>query len=177
MNPQPSLARRLLAAALLPCLLMAARPALTQGTAPRYTVEIIVFRSGDEAPLAAGAASSGDGGADVIATPIAASRLGGAAARLRSGGGYRVLAHAAWTQGAAAWNSRRGVSAQALGLPGIEGKVIIERGQYLHLGVDLTIDDGGKRYRISEVRRVKTDEVQYFDHPAIGVIAVVSPAG
>jgi hypothetical protein len=174
MNLQPSLARRLLAGALLPALLLGATPALPQGATPRYTVEIIVFRSGNEAALAAGASSSGDGGADVAATPVAPSRLGGAAAKLRSGGGYRVLAHAAWTQGPAAWNSRRGVSVERLGLPGIEGKVILERGQYLHLGVDLTIDDGGKRYRINEVRRVKTDEVQYFDHPAVGVIAVVS---
>ena len=33
---------------------------------------------------------------------------------------------------------------------------------------------GGRRYRISEVRRVKADEIQYFDHPSVGVIAVVS---
>lgn len=176
MESQPSPARRLLAAALLPVVLMAATPALPQGAATRYTVEILVFRAGDGAALEAGASASGNGGADVVATPVPTARLGGAASRLRSGGGYRVLGHAAWTQGPAAWNSRRGVAAERVGLSGIEGKVILERGQYLHLGVDLTIDDGGRRYRINEVRRVKTDEVQYFDHPAVGVIAVVTPA-
>lgn len=176
MESQPSPFRRLLAATLVPALLAAATPALPQAAAaPRFTVEILVFRSGDEAALEPGASSSGNAGADVAATPVATSRLGGAASKLRTGGGYRVLAHSAWTQGPAAWNSRRGVSARELGLPGIEGKVILERGQYLHLGVDLTIDDGGRRYRINEVRRVKPDEVQYFDHPAVGVIAVVTP--
>lgn len=176
MESQPSPVRRLLTAALLPLLMLAAPVALPQAATPRYTVEILVFRSGDGAALDAGAGTSGEGGADVAATPVATSRLGGAASRLRSAGGYRVLAHTAWTQGPAPWNSRRGVSTRSLGLSGVQGKVILERGQYLHLGVDLTIDDGGRRYRINELRRVKTDEVQYFDHPAVGVIAVVTQA-
>jgi hypothetical protein len=174
MNSPPSPLRRLAIAALIPALCFAAMPAVPQTAAPRYTVEIIVFRNaGNGGALAAGSAVSTAG--DVVATPVESRKLGGAASRLRSAGGYRVLGHAAWSQGAAGFNSRRGVSAAQLGLgAGVEGKVILERGQYLHFGVDLTIDDGGQRYRINEVRRVKPDDIQYFDHPAVGVIAVVS---
>ncbi|MET0281361.1 MAG: CsiV family protein [Steroidobacteraceae bacterium] len=174
MTSQPSLVRRLAMGALLPALCLVALPALPQNAAPRYTVEIIVFRtSATTGALGAGSAVSGSG--DVTATLLESGKLGGAAARLRAAGGYRVLGHATWSQGAAGFNSRRGVSASQLGLgAGVEGKIILERGQYLHFGVDLTIDDGGQRYRINEVRRVKSDEIQYFDHPAVGVIAVVS---
>jgi hypothetical protein len=174
MNAMPSLVRRLALGALLPALCFAAMPAIPQTAAQRYTVEIIVFRnSGNAGALAGDAAVSASG--DVAATPAESTRLGGAASRLRSAGGYRVLGHAAWSQAAAGFNSRRGVSAAQLGLgAGVAGKIILERGQYLHFGVDLTIDDGGQRYRINEVRRVKPDDIQYFDHPGVGVIAVVT---
>lgn len=164
---------------LLALLLLGSAAAIPQQAGNRYTVEIVVFRNGGQAAaLDAGAAASA-GGDDVEPTLIATRRLGGAASRLRAAGGIRVLAHAAWTQSATGWNSRRGVSTARLGIggAGLAGKVILERGQYLHLGVDLTIEDGGRRYRINEVRRVKADEIQYFDHPAVGVLALVTAGG
>lgn len=168
------LRRRLLAA----CLAAIAAPAIPQQVPARYTVEVVVFRQGGaEAPPALAEATLA-GGADIEPTPATGRRLGGAATRLRTAGGYQVLGHAAWSQGPAAWNSRRGVSASRAGLGGaVSGKVILERGQYLHLGVDLMVEDGGQRYRIQEIRRVKPDEVQYFDSPALGVIAIVTAGG
>jgi len=165
--------RRMHALALL---LLASMVALPQQASNRYTVEIVVFRNGGQTGALAETAAGAVGGDDVEPVAIATRRLGGAASRLRAAAGYRVLAHAAWTQAPTAFNSRRGVSATRLGMAGagISGKVILERGQYLHLGVDLTIDDGGRRYRITEVRRVKPDETHYFDHPAVGVIALVT---
>lgn len=169
MKSHHGMARRLLLSLALLC---TALPALPQ--TPDYTVEIVVFRNGGDAGALDAAAPrpliSGD---DVVATPVASRRLGGSVASLNRSG-LRVIGQAAWRQGAAGFNSRRGVSAAQLGLPGITGKVMVERGQYLHLGIDLVVEDGGKRYRLNEVRRVKTDEVHYFDHPAIGVLAVLS---
>lgn len=151
-----------------------ASPALPQ-TPPGYTVEIVVFRHpGDAGAMEGSEARPAISGDDVQPTVLAASRLAGSVARLNRNG-LRVLGQAAWRQAPAATNSRRGVSAERLGLSGISGKFVFERGQYLLLGVDLVIEDGGKRFRIQEMRRqVKSGEVQYFDHPAVGVLAVVT---
>ena len=177
MQSHPGLARRLLLGSLLA---LCTTSALPQSPA-LYTVEIVVFRNaGDAAALPAagttGAAALPVAGDDVEATPVAASKLVSATAKLRNrSSGFRVLAHTAWTQAPAGWNSRRGVSASQLGLAaGISGKVILERGQYLHFGVDLTIEDGGKRYRIEEVRQVKPNQIHYLDHPSVGVLAIVT---
>jgi len=151
-----------------------AAPALPQ-TPSGYTVEILVFRhSGDAGAMEASEARPAITGDDVQPTVVATSRLAGSVARLNRNG-LRVLGQAAWRQSPAATNSRRGVSAARLGLSGISGKIVFERGQFLLLGVDLVIEDGGKRFHIQEMRRqVKAGEVQYFDHPAVGVLAVVT---
>jgi hypothetical protein len=41
--------------------------------------------------------------------------------------------------------------------------------------MDLSLNAGGVTYTIREMRSVKFNERQYFDHPAFGVLAVVSP--
>jgi hypothetical protein len=41
--------------------------------------------------------------------------------------------------------------------------------------LDLSLSSGGATYTIKEMRSVKYNERQYFDHPAFGVIALVSP--
>lgn len=169
MKSPPGIARRL---ALSLALLFAALPALPQ--TPGYSVEIVVFRNGSDAgAMEAGMARPAFTGDDVVPTAAPSRKLGGAVARLNRSG-LRVIGQASWKQDPTAWNSRRGVSAARLGLSGVSGKVIFERGQYLHLGVDLVIEDGGKRYRLNEVRRVKADEIHYFDHPAVGVIAILT---
>ncbi len=174
-NRQPSFPLRRATGLLLALL---AWPALTQQSQPaRYNVEIVVFRAVGESPASDSTQATG-AGADIAATSISAGKLTDAASRLRSSGTYRVLGHAAWTQVPAPWNSRRGVSLEQVGLGnGISGNVILERGQYLHLGFDLQYAEDGRRWVINEVRRVKVNERQYYDHPALGVIAIITPAG
>jgi hypothetical protein len=180
----PSSTARRAAAAML---LLASAAAVPQTAANRYTIEFVVFRTASQtAGLPGGeppAAVADDG---VEMTPVSSRKLTNAAARLRSTAGYRVLAHTAFAQAPtncardACRNSLRGVSAAQLGLTraGISGKVGLQRGELLHLGIDLTIDDGGRRYRIQEVRQLrKTDQPQYFDHPAVGVIALITAGG
>lgn len=168
-------------------MLLASAAAIPQTAANRYTVEILVFRTASQtAGLPGGepAATTPDDGVEM--TAVSTRKLAGAAARLRSTAGYRILAHTAFAQTPtscsrdACRNSLRGVSAAQLGLTrtGISGKVGLQRGESLHLGIDLTIDDGGRRYRIQEVRQLrKTDQPQYFDHPAVGVVAVITAGG
>jgi len=171
---------RPIALALL-ALLFSSLPVASQQTPSRYDVEIVVFRisgSGGIEDLGAGNTPvSASGGMQL--TPTTQRRLGGEVSRLRAAGGFQIIAHTAWTQVPAAWNSRRGVSTEQLGIEGagVSGTVFIERGQYLHLGFDLRVDQGGRVYAVSDLRRVKPGEPQYFDHPAIGILALISPAG
>jgi hypothetical protein len=187
MNRLSSMARQ----AAVAMLLLASCAAIPQTAANRYTVEIVVFRTASQAaalpgsaPAAPAAVTVPDDGVEM--TAVTTRRLTGAASKLRSTAGYRVLAHTAWAQsptscgGRACRESLRGVSAAQLGLTraGISGKVGLQRGESLHLGIDLTIDDGGRRYRIQEVRPLrKIDQAQYFDHPAVGVVAIITAGG
>lgn len=160
----------------------------------RYLVEVLVFRAtgsvgAGEILAAGGAAGLGEFPRGSAATPEAQPgevievlpasrrRLGGASARLAKDGGYRVVAHQAWIQTASPYNSGLALPLARVGLAqsGLNGQVLVERGQYLHLGVALTLDaPQGGRYALQETRRVRTGERHYFDHPAFGVIATVT---
>jgi hypothetical protein len=168
-------------------LALIAGAAVPQQQPNRYTVEIIVFRTEATAPatpapmpdLANGTSSSTSGSNDMEITPATVRRLVGAAQKLRNTPGLKVLAHKAWTQAPAGWNSGRGVTAAKLGLTsaGVSGRITLERGQYLHVRFDLAVDEGGQRFQLSELRRIKADEIHYFDHPAVGVVAIVTGGG
>jgi hypothetical protein len=105
-------------------------------------------------------------------------KLASIEATLRSSGAWRPIAHAAWVQTAANWGTHLGIALADLGInsPGLTGTIYLERATYLHLGVNLNLSGGAATYAINEMRSVKYNERQYFDHPAFGVIAVVSPA-
>jgi hypothetical protein len=175
MKRPSDLARRMFTGAVLALCAASAIPA-----APSlYTVEILVFRSAGTA----GAMADNevlpvftDDGIDI--TPAATGRLNAAAARLRgSRAGFEVLAHAAWTQGPAAFSARLGIPVERLGLGnGIVGKVALLRDRVLSLQLDLTIEEGGRRYRINQRESMRPNEVRYFDHPSMGVLAVISAA-
>jgi hypothetical protein len=168
--------------------LFAAAAAATAGGS--YQVEIIVFQtlspSGGEdlsAPAEgrgfSGVYQSSDPPPKVLRTLTAGQlQMGGLASRMRSSGNYKIVAHAGWIQTATAWNRHSGLALEAAGVdvPGLAGSVYLERGQLLHLGFNLSYEANGHTYTLSELRRVKFNDKHYFDHPAIGVIALVSPA-
>ena len=66
------------------------------------------------------------------------------------------------------------VAALGLSVPGLSGNVIFERGQLLHLGFDLKYQEGDRTLQFAEIRKVKLEESQYFDHPQLGIIALVT---
>jgi hypothetical protein len=154
-----------------------------------YQVEVIIFQtegrpSGED--LSASAEGRGfNGQLEHGATPPPLLRmlessemqLGGLAARLRAGHSWRVLAHTGWIQGATDWPQHAGLKLEELGIavPGLTGSVYVERGQYLHLGFDLHLG-ADPSWSLSELRKVKFNEKNYFDHPGFGVIAIVNPA-
>ena len=199
----PGTRRRLAASALALAVVLLALPrdALPQAAAagtPSFNVEMVVFavaagpaqredwtaggarlaRGGDAGEGAAGGAQVGRFGGPL---PPAQFQLNDVEAKLAASGNWRPLAHVAWSQTASSWGSRAGFTLQQLGVrvPGLTGTVFLERGTYLHLGMSMkySAGDGRAAYDLTEIRRVKFYEKNYYDHPAYGVIALVTPAG
>jgi hypothetical protein len=191
----------------LVCVLLLALPVLAQETAPPaspgYQIEIIVFRAnttqggpenwstegndnntvGEESATG----SSSQVGHFIGALAAGQFQLNDLESKLRSSGAYVPVAHVAWSQTASAWGTRAGFPLQKLGVdvPGLNGTVYLERGQYLHLGMALSYAPQappsgmgagpGTTFTLNENRRVRFYERNYYDHPAFGVIALVTP--
>ena len=137
------------------------------------------------AKLARGGDAGESGGGALVgrfvgALPPAQYQLKDLQAKLAASGAWRPIAHIAWSQSASSWGSRAGFSLQQLGVrvPGLSGTVFLERGTFLHLGMSLkyAAGDGRAAYDLTEIRRVKFYDKNYYDHPAFGVIALVTPA-
>ncbi len=163
-------------------------PAAASGSGA-YSVEVIVFRApggiSDAAPSAAPSRGAGDTAGTQVARfigPLAGGRmqLGGTREKLTRSG-YRILAHTGWVQTAASWGApRSGLPLERLGInvPGLSGSFQLERGALLHFGMTLRhASDGNPAAQLNEIRRIRFNERNYYDHPAIGVIAVVTPGG
>jgi hypothetical protein len=179
-------------------------PALSEDAAtPGYHIEILVFRAnstqgGAENWSAEGSTnntigeesstSSSQVGRFISALPADQFQLKDLENKLRASGAYVPVAHVAWAQTASAWGTRAGFPVQKLGIdvPGLNGTVYLERGQYLHLGMALSyaiaspppgLGAGpGTAFTLNENRRVRFYERNYYDQPAFGVIALVTPA-
>ncbi len=185
----------LLRAALVILVLLAmtqAAPLQAAASAPAtgaYQVEVVIFRTID-APSGEDLSVPAEGRGfnhqiDTNTTPPAVYRtlepsqmqLGAVASKLRASGTWKVLAHAGWVQGATDWPKHVGITLDQLGInvSGLSGSVFVERGQFLHLGFDLRLGEN-PAWSLSELRKVKFNEKNYFDHPGFGVIAIVSPA-
>jgi hypothetical protein len=181
-----------------------AAPTAAAYSGPAYDIEVVIFRArvalgqpedwaaetNTTATVAGGEAASGTGtvGKLLAVLPPPDYRLTPILARLRSSGTYQPVAHAAWVQTASAWGTRAGFSLQSLGIdvPGLTGVIFFERGEFLHLGMtlDYTMQNPppglkappGTTFVMNETRRVRFYQRNYFDHPAFGVIALVTPA-
>ena len=124
----------------------------------------------------------------VQAIPSSQYQLNDVAAKLQNTTNYQPIAHFAWQQTASSWGSRAGFTVAKLAgnVPGLSGIFYLERGSYLHLGMSLNYQtsnppaalgaDATTVFNLAESRRVKFFERNYYDHPAFGVIALVTPA-
>ncbi|MHB8453191.1 MAG: CsiV family protein [Acidiferrobacterales bacterium] len=167
-----------------------------------YEVEVLVFRNimpklaGNELwtrdtvntviPDLATAASP-------IAAPPADPILTDAATVMSSNPRYQVLAHYSWIETADTRSASKPVriTASVSGNPhGLDGTVLFYMSRYLHVVVNLLLQEsasdasaaGGNPapnapaiYRISEHRRIRSNETDYFDHPMFGALVRVIP--
>jgi Peptidoglycan-binding protein, CsiV len=180
-------------------------PAQGTPSGPAYDIEIVIFRTrtalgqpenwaaettASSATVAGGesASSSGPAGRLLTVLPSSDYRLAAIESRLRTSGTYQPVAHAAWVQTATAWGAPAGFPLESLGInvPGLTGVVSLQRGEFLHLGMTLnyTMQDPpaglnappGTTFVMNETRRVRFYQRNYYDHPAFGVIALITPA-
>jgi hypothetical protein len=194
---------RTLAALLLAFVSFGASPpaAVAQATAtPRvYSIEVIVFRNTSGAggaedwsakPVARGPDQPDTPvtGKFVKSIPAAEFQLNDVAQKLQNTSNYQPIAHFAWQQTASSWGSRAGFTVAKLAgaVPGLSGIFYLESGTYLHLGMALNYQTSnvpaglaaspGTIFMLNESRRIRYDKLSYYDHPAFGVIALVTPA-
>lgn len=176
-----------------------APPSPAQASTTVYTVEIIVFRNlsgagGQEDWTVKPTARRPDKpdapvtGRFVQTVPAAQFQLNDVYSRLQNTANYQPIAHFAWQQTASSWGSGAGFTIAKLAgnVPGLSGLIYLESGTYLHLGMSLNYQSAnppaglgaapGTVFELSESRRVKKFERNYYDHPAFGVIALVTPA-
>ena len=154
-----------------------------------YRVEVIIFRQA-QAPagsedFSAQPENRGFGDRrDVSDAPPTVLRqlddadlqMNAVAQRMRAGG-MQVLAHKGWIQTATTWGRHAGLPLDAFGIsaPDLRGTLYLERGDLLHFGAYLQLGSGPV-YTISELRRLRFNERNFIDHPAFGVVVMVSPS-
>ncbi len=102
-----------------------------------------------------------------------------AIAALQKDGGYRVLLHRRWRQTAEEKSATKAVRLRNTEGQ-VDGALRFYTNRFLLVDLDVVLQDkasGELSYRLSEHRRVKPQEMNYFDHPKIGVLMRVIAAG
>ena len=91
---------------------------------------------------------------------------------------YKPLMHFGWVQPTYPEEETPAIELHRFGRPpvGLRGDLTLYLGRYLHLVVNLEMDDKAQpvRFRINEDRILKNGETRYFDHPKFGVLARVT---
>lgn len=174
---------------------LAAVPAGAQTGERHYQVEVVIFSqpagtsleqrplrrpSQTEADLEPGQAAEFDAGLPRgVSGPVAPRMLEAVARRLNTGG-YTLLWHQAWVQPAVAGDGLELATLAALGrgpaAPELSGTISLTAGRFLHLGIAIELhSEAGLEAELAQHRRVRIKVEQYFDHPHLGAIALVTP--
>ena len=95
--------------------------------------------------------------------------LNGYASKLRNSSSYQVIRHTAWGQKSAGYN--RSAAKQISG-NGMNGSIKVYATSLLFAQLDINF----KGHKIQERRRLKLNEVHYFDNSGFGVLLRVSRA-
>lgn len=125
-------------------------------------------------------------------SPSIDSPLWQAAGTLEADAEYHVLLRKRWLQPADPQSKTKWVYLSNTGTADpleLEGTVRLYQSRYLHVDMELVLREGGIReasvgrstdelpsvYRISEQRRIRSNKINYFDHPKFGALVWVAP--
>jgi hypothetical protein len=147
----------------------------------RYVVELLAFHAPSATPKAypvpaLSAAQTIAGRVELLGPDQL--QLSAAKEALAHKGGFKILNHLVWAVIVPANGRTTTHLADLLNddTGPLLGSVAVQRSQYLFMGLELDYTLAGQTYGLREKRRVKFGERHYFDHPAFGVIAQVSPS-
>lgn len=168
-------------------LMAAAVPAPAQETT-WYKIEMILFTeldsSGGEAefwpddpgqPPVLDAVPLSLGGPRVQALDPTAYRLSGIWSALKRSRDYRPVRHLAWQQPGLPARSAPLVAIGEGPEAPIQGTAKVSVSRFLHLNLDLLLRQGGRSYRMTASRRMRSSELHYLDHPLFGALVLITP--
>jgi hypothetical protein len=120
-------------------------------------------------------------------------QLAGTETALRRNSAYEPIAHFGYRVKTSEPDAGTPVRVEMLAdaASGLSGTVSLQRGRFLHLALDLAyttanppaklIADnatpGPLTFHLHQDRRMRPFERHYFDHPAFGVVAIITPVG
>jgi len=131
-----------------------------------YHVEVIVFKQSYTVP-GSHSPSFTDTPSYAKTWPVNTAYLNSHAAKLRSSGRYEVISHTAWGQASAPYNQS---AAKRFSAGGIGGFIKVFARQLLVADLKLNFEG----HNLTERRRLKLNEVHYFDNEGFGVLMRVS---
>ena len=156
--------------------------------AQSYAVEMIIFANIDgddrysetwrtEPGLPDTSRAAPISGADngVVAVGSSAYRLSGIWQVLRGSSQFRPLRHLAWTQRGRSSRSAPEILLGDSPTSDVYGTVRLSRSRFLHLDLDLLLSDDNGSYRLINHRRMRSNELNYIDHPLFGVLVIATP--
>ncbi len=171
----------------------------------RYSGTVSSPENWDIGPPAASANADTNADATAAATDTTAApdairplnpaqfQLAGTEATMRRNPGYEPLAHFGVRMTVPERETGTVVPVQSLVDPasGITGSITLQRGRFLHLALDLAYTTsnppakllqpnapaGPLTFQMHQDRRMRPFERHYFDHPAFGVIAIITTVG
>jgi hypothetical protein len=92
---------------------------------------------------------------------------------------YELLLHTGFSQEGVAEKWAQPISVRRLQAPTqLDGGISLHRGRFLHVNLDLTLNSStglGEPFKLVEQRRLRSGEIHYFDHPALGIVLTVRP--
>lgn len=145
-----------------------------------YHVELIVFEQLDSvsdelAPVATvpNASLTPNSNNDLI-QPAANATLNESAAKLKNSQHYQVRYHQAWEQPIKTKSEAQAISINNAML---NGRVRLHKGTYLYATVDLQLNTSGDDHKpyLKQSRRVRSGQLQFFDHPNLGALLKLTP--
>ncbi|MEQ1581813.1 MAG: CsiV family protein [Steroidobacteraceae bacterium] len=139
-----------------------------------------VVEAEDEGPIAADPATGLDTGLERKPLAREQFKMAALAAQLGRSRSYKPIAHFGWSQVGTPLNATTPLPLGDL-LPAgnLTGSTALALGRYLHLTLDLSFQPEGsaQSYVLRQTRRMRSKERHYIDHPAFGVIALVTAQG
>jgi hypothetical protein len=123
--------------------------------------------------------------------PAGTGLLSGVVSRLNNASNYRVLFHQAWQQPIMSKGSARSIQINSSnGL--VEGQIKLYRVNYLHADIDVWFKENGNlpvsstgaatesqtypnNPHLSQIRRIRSKNLIYFDHPRVAAILEIVP--